>query len=584
MRTGMASDLYVGEEKIVFGFDIGTTQTAVAFVHLQDTMTPQVKSVTQWPGQEDLPTVVHYDAYGQALSYGASALENATDDESLAKWFKLHLHPSTMRTSTGAGLEIPPLPFGVTKKQVYTDFLKYIYAHAISFFIDHSPDGKIIWDRVKSKVEIVLAIPNGWDLAQHSFLRDVIVLAKVLPQGHDPKRLMFVSEAEASVHYALHYTNGERWLKPGMKFCVLDAGGSTVDTTLYECSAVTPKLELKEVTSSDCVQAGGVFVNRDAEKLLRLKFRGSQFSKDENIKEMMAIFESKTKRKYDGSSDPSVITFGRKTDNDPDYGINKGKFSLTSAEVATTFQNVIKDISESFQSILERANNDCQSFSWSEVLQEKNSAKGINTISIDDGSKKAAAEGAVIWYTRQTVVARASRAHFGTDTTVAYNSELREHRQRQGQSRLDINGVQRINWHFHVWCKKNEIIRDTEPRRFAYTQRWSMLLDINEALKEPYKLHVFACDNTEAQYWLKDTGEEDLMPGMRRVCTIVADLSNLRGSLKPITSSTTGMRYYEMPILVNIYFGQTALSAEICWVEGDELRKSQLQLIPDSLL
>ena len=35
--------------------------------------------------------------------------------------------------------------------------------------------------------------------------------------------------------------------------------------------------------------------------------------------------------------------------------------------------------------------------------------------SIDDGTKKAAAEGATLWYLRQTVVARAARAFFGNN-------------------------------------------------------------------------------------------------------------------------------------------------------------------------
>lgn len=123
---------------------------------------------------------------------------------------------------------------------------------------------------------MVLAVPNGYDVVQQGFLRDVVVLAGVLPTGFDPRRLHFVSEAEASVHYGLQHTDGERWLQPGTKFCVLDAGGSTVDTTLYKCTAVHPKIELEEVTASECVQAGSVFVDRDAERMLKMKLKDSK--------------------------------------------------------------------------------------------------------------------------------------------------------------------------------------------------------------------------------------------------------------------------------------------------------------------
>lgn len=122
----------------------------------------------------------------------------------------------------------------------------------------------------------MLAIPNGWDVVQQGFLRDAVVLAGILPEGYEPRRLQFVSEAEASVHFALQHSDGERWLRPGTNFLVLDAGGSTVDTTLYRCTAITPKLQLEEVTASECVQAGSVFVDRDAEKMLRLKLKESK--------------------------------------------------------------------------------------------------------------------------------------------------------------------------------------------------------------------------------------------------------------------------------------------------------------------
>ncbi|KAH7100087.1 hypothetical protein BKA62DRAFT_707558 [Auriculariales sp. MPI-PUGE-AT-0066] len=598
------ADSYLGDEKVVFGFDIGTTQTAVSFVHLQDSISPHVRLVTKWPGQEDvsgdckLPTLVRYNDQGEPVSYGAEALENASgEDGPLAKWFKLHLHPASMKTNAGAGLEIPPLPRGVTLKQVYTHFLRYIYAHTTAFFRDQSLDGQTIWDRVKDRVEIVLAVPNGWDLPQQTFLRDVVVLAGVLPPGHDPKRLMFVSEAEASVHYGLMHTDGDRWLKPGMKFCVLDAGGSTVDTTLYKCTAITPKLELEEVTASDCVQAGSVFVDRDAEQMLRMKLEGSKFSDEEFIKEMMVVFERKTKRKFDGSPDASVIAFGRARDNDPGFSISKGRITLTSEEVEMAFQNALYDINQSFQHVLEGANGECESlllvggFSESpflrKVLREKNDHRGMTTISIDDGTKKAAAEGAALWYLRQAVVARACRSHFGTKMMVTFSGTNERHMERASDAYVDKDGVKRIGPHFDVWCKKHEIIRATEPRTFQYSQRWPHTQDMNERLKKPYLLPVYAFDDTDAPYFAFDRSgnrtDGHLVQGMRRVCTISADMSALRGSMT-LSTSTTGEKYYQIPFSVKVYFGQTALSAELCWKENGIEKKTVLQVLPDSLL
>lgn len=49
-------------------------------------------------------------------------------------------------------------------------------------------------------------------------------------------RLVFVTEAEASVHFGLHYapSSSNGWLAAGAQFAVCDAGGSTVDSCVCE--------------------------------------------------------------------------------------------------------------------------------------------------------------------------------------------------------------------------------------------------------------------------------------------------------------------------------------------------------------
>jgi len=123
--------------------------------------------------------------------------------------------------------------------------------------------------------------------------------------------LRFVTEGEASVHYALDYTQSAQWLRKGVVFAVVDAGGSTVDSTLYECKETTPKLILEEVCASECVQAGSVFVDRAAEHMLETKLQGSQFGDTEYIQDILGEFEKKTKRKFDGTQASSIIKFGK---------------------------------------------------------------------------------------------------------------------------------------------------------------------------------------------------------------------------------------------------------------------------------
>ena len=94
-------------------------------------------------------------------------------------------------------------------------------------------------------------------------------------------------------------------------FAVVDAGGSTVDSTLYECKGITPKLILEEVCASECVQAGSVFIDRAAQHMLETKLQGSEFCDGECIQNILGEFERKTKRKFDGTQVSSIIKFGR---------------------------------------------------------------------------------------------------------------------------------------------------------------------------------------------------------------------------------------------------------------------------------
>ena len=94
-------------------------------------------------------------------------------------------------------------------------------------------------------------------------------------------------------------------------FAVVDAGGSTVDSTLYECKKTTPKLVLEEVCASECVQAGSVFIDRAARHMLVAKLQGSRYCDDAYVQDILGEFERKTKRKYDGTQVSSIIKFGK---------------------------------------------------------------------------------------------------------------------------------------------------------------------------------------------------------------------------------------------------------------------------------
>lgn len=64
---------------------------------------------------------------------------------------------------------------------------------------------------MESGIAFVLAHPNGWETSQQAELTTALRRALVVPSLED--RVVFVTEAEASVHYALQNSGNQDWLK-----------------------------------------------------------------------------------------------------------------------------------------------------------------------------------------------------------------------------------------------------------------------------------------------------------------------------------------------------------------------------------
>ncbi|KAL8278912.1 hypothetical protein RQP46_008581 [Phenoliferia psychrophenolica] len=278
--------VFAGVEKLVLALDIGTTTSSISVAHLAPGTIPVVEPITT---HEQVPTEVLYNAEGGVVACGVDCrtpenLERAkAEGLHLAQFFKLSLHPATMQfatpsssqstssSSTGAKsylptFEVPELPPTVSIESVYASFMHYMST---------SPP-RIVQESVDDRVR-------------------------------------FTREAEASVNYSLKKEDVREWMKPGATFTVIDAGGSTVDICMYMCEAITPKLLIREVKPSECIQAGGVFVDRAAASFLQQKLAGSMFGDAAHISEMIKKFEEKTKRKFTGDELPnstSIIHFG----------------------------------------------------------------------------------------------------------------------------------------------------------------------------------------------------------------------------------------------------------------------------------
>jgi hypothetical protein len=124
-------------------------------------------------------------------------------------------------------MEIPSLPKDTPLKKVYTDFLEYLRARTREFFESSTPNGPAIWTRLamNGRLFVVSATPNGWDSSQQAFLRDVAIDSGWIHSNENRNQgdtFTFVTEGEASVHYALAHQSSS-WLDKGMQFIVIDA-------------------------------------------------------------------------------------------------------------------------------------------------------------------------------------------------------------------------------------------------------------------------------------------------------------------------------------------------------------------------
>ncbi|CAE6539073.1 unnamed protein product [Rhizoctonia solani] len=288
---------------------------------------------------------------GLAVSFGAEALapeiEEQAEDNNwfLAKYFKLHLHPDDMKARHN--LTLDALPPGVAIAQIYTDFLGYLLKYTREFFEDRILDGKSIWERYSSDMEVILAHPNGWALREQTFLRKCAVDSGFSTSEKAQKNIRFLTEAEASVHFCIHNTNlGDR-LKTGTNFAVCDAGGSTVDSTLYRVKSVHPTLELEEKRASACVQAGAIFVDLEAERHLQRTLSSIELGEDEvkdYTKAGMKDFEAGAKRSFQDESAGQNITVGSSRFNNSSIGIRRGRMALSGATMKSFFDVCAQEI------------------------------------------------------------------------------------------------------------------------------------------------------------------------------------------------------------------------------------------------
>ena len=125
-----------------------------------------------------------------------------------------------------------------------------------------------------------------------------------------------------------------------------------------------------------------------------------------------------------------------------------------------------------------------------------------------------------------------------------------------------MSGVNRIYGLFETWVKKNSVIGEELSKTFSYVRRYKSL---NSRLGT-FSLDIHACDGEGNTDWGHNESG-GMMPNIRRVCTLSADLSNLQKLLK-VEKGSNGEEFWTVWFNINVRFGGTALKARMTWYEG----------------
>jgi hypothetical protein len=149
--------------------------------------------------------------------------------------------------------KILPLPLNKTVVEVFADFLTYLLVCASSFIQETHANGADLWASVEDQIHFVLSHPNGWEGPQQAEMRKAAVLARLIPDttaGH--ARLSFVTEGEASLHFAVQNGLPMGVMEKGEGVVIVDAGGGTIDISSYSTNVEEAKARFEEVAAPQC--------------------------------------------------------------------------------------------------------------------------------------------------------------------------------------------------------------------------------------------------------------------------------------------------------------------------------------------
>ncbi|KAG8849001.1 hypothetical protein FRC20_002402 [Serendipita sp. 405] len=148
-----------------------------------------------------------------------------------------------------------------------------------------------------------------------------------------------------------------------------------------------------------------------------------------------------------------------------------------------------------------------------------------------------------------------------------------KHRGDLDRCYTDAAGVKRIRV-FEVLIKKGAVLsNDWEKVSDHHRSYQSFPSDLGE-----FSTTIYAWEGQGETKWVVDANNQ-VIPGMRKFCSLKADLSRLRSSLRE-QRGENGQRYWRVQYHVVLTFGRSNLQARLRWDENGVRKEGPITVLP----
>ncbi|KJA18947.1 hypothetical protein HYPSUDRAFT_913356 [Hypholoma sublateritium FD-334 SS-4] len=579
------------EPKLVVAIDIGTTYSAVSYciITSQDRLqeTYNFQEVNRWPGQitadAKIPSVLFYDQEGKCRLGGAE-IEDLTllfdaEEEGWekAEWWKLLLRPEQLSVPN----EISPLPYGISVDKVLENFLAYIKSNLQQFIVNAQVKGQTTWNSLSPSMDVILTIPNGWDgKVQHRMRNAAIHAQLVSPDGG--KRVRFLSEGEAAIHYCLDYAKISDQVSVGNIVIVCDTGGGTTDIGIYRVKNLSPT-SLEEIASPSCLIAGGVFVDTAAKIYITEQLKGSEWDTPECLAKSFTVFERLVKRQFQGSENAMFLPLHGSRRTDDTRGIMRGQLMIPRDKMASFFETSLDRIKHGLMDVLGRdfgssVNNILlvggfaeSRYAFTKITEWASKFTELDISKPDHVLSKAIPHGALSWYTRSAVQTKIAKFHYGAETDVEFDENDPDMVGRRVYK--NILGERRVRGGWESIVKKDAKILATDEHSKSFHQ------DVQEHGSMNIEMELYAYRWAAPPSFFSNS-DGTTKEGFIYLGTVTADLTQCFNA-GAFQTSPTGKKYKRLQYEMCLSFAEIEIQARLKWKEKNAVKFGQATIVYD---